>query len=121
MTSFWKEVLGCWWPGLLLAGWSPGAGVDGCALAGLWSALVGLVDTDLTSWLLWSAPTVGVVTASETLLMLPGGKVRDALLVETDPSPEVPEVWVLPGLVEETGELGEEEGCLMTNVGGGTL
>lgn len=53
--------------------------------------------------------------------MLPGGKVRDALLVETDPSPEVPEVWVLPGLVEETGELGEEEGCLMTNVGGGTL
>lgn len=57
-TSFWKEALGCWWPGLLLAVWFPGAGADGCVLAALWSALAGLVDTDPAPWLVCSGSPI---------------------------------------------------------------
>ena len=55
-----------------------------------------------------------MVAASETLLMLPGDKDREALLVvgEMAPAKVVTEVSVLLGLVEEaspwTGELGED-------------
>ena len=61
-------MLGCRWPGLLLAVWSPRAGADGRALAGAWSVLAGVVDTDLASWLLWSgSPAKNKETDTDTL------------------------------------------------------